>query len=707
MNNQDNKEIDIFKLLSSIFEYKRLIGATTLLCGVLGVGYSILTPSVYVANASVQVEEKTANILKGLSDVLEQESSAVTEISVMKSRLVLGKVVEDLNLDTVTTPIYNIPFISKGLQKLADNLPDIVVPVFKTDDVELEKLVLEIGSSNDYKLFKEDGSTLILDGVVNRSYKSEALEFKVSILKGSVGQRFLIEKTSTLEAIADLQKRLEISESGKQTGVIDVALRGESQRDIKNIVRSVTESYVEQNVMRNVEVAEKSLEFLKKRLPEVKDKLIESEDSLNQYREEHNNALDIALESQAYVARLAQLDADLNKLIIQEGEISQKFTRKHPTYIALLKQKGVLQAEKARVTEEMNNLPKTQKDVVSLSRDLDVDQQIYVQLSNKIQELDVVKASVIGNARILDAAQVMPKPVAPKKLIVSALATILGFAIGVLIALIKSWLNRGIESATEIDEIGLPTYASIPLSPVQSNWTLDKLLSRRGNRKQLSLLSEVEPTDLSVEALRSLRTSLHFAIAEAKNNILMIAGTMPEVGKSFISTNLANIIAKTGQKVLLIDADLRRSYLHHVLALDMEKNRGVTEVISQKLDFNAAVTKVKNASFDVILKGQTPANPSELLSTQRFEELLKWASSQYDLVIVDTPPVLMVTDAAIVGRYAGTTLLVGRFGKSTVKEVQFSKARFEQSGVAIKGFILNCVERKANNRYEYYHYSYK
>ncbi|MDU1888341.1 MAG: polysaccharide biosynthesis tyrosine autokinase, partial [Enterococcus faecalis] len=205
-----------------------------------------------------------------------------------------------------------------------------------------------------------------------------------------------------------------------------------------------------------------------------------------------------------------------------------------------------------------------------------------------------------------------------------------------------------------------------------------------------------------------LRTSLHFAMMESKNNILMISGASPNAGKTFVSTNLAAIIALTGKKVLFIDADLRKGYVHKMFGQNQPK--GLSDILSGQEVTENVVQKVVGGEFDYISRGQIPPNPAELLMHERFEAILKWASQQYEIVIIDTPPILAVTDAAIIGRYAGTTLLVARYEVNTPKEIAVSIRRFEQSGVTIKGCILNGMVKKASSYYGYgynhYGYSY-
>lgn len=311
----------------------------------------------------------------------------------------------------------------------------------------------------------------------------------------------------------------------------------------------------------------------------------------------------------------------------------------------------------------------------------------------------------MGNVRILDSAQTYMVPVKPKKPLIAVLATLLGGMLSVAFVLVKAAFHRGVENPDEIEQIGLSVYASVPRSEMQES--LFSKVKKKHRDGQMALLAEANPADLSVEALRGLRTSLHFAMMEADNNVLMISGPAPGIGKSFVSTNFAAVAAKTGQRVLLIDADMRKGYLQKPFGLKWDN--GLSDLLSGKIDTAQSIKTTSIENLDIIARGQVPPNPSELLMHRRFKELLDWASSEYDLVIVDTPPVLAVTDPSIVGALAGTTLMVARFGQNTVKEIDVARDRFEKAGIEVKGVILNAVEKKASSSYGYgyYNYAYK
>jgi tyrosine-protein kinase Etk/Wzc len=328
-----------------------------------------------------------------------------------------------------------------------------------------------------------------------------------------------------------------------------------------------------------------------------------------------------------------------------------------------------------------------------------------------MQELSVLKAGTVGNVRVLDKAQSYSGPIKPKKPLIVVLATLLGGMLAVAFVLLREAFHKGVETPDEIEALGLPVYASIPKSDWQAGLENQYKKSRHNKHFDLRhvMLSEANPADLAIESLRALRTSIHFAMMEAKNNVVVISGSAPSVGKTFISVNFAAVLAKTGNKVLVVDADMRKGVMQRYFGL--HRKGGLSELLSEQLQAKDVVKNSGIENLDVITHGQIPPNPSELLMHPHFADFIKWASSEYDFVIIDTPPVLAVTDASIIGAFAGTTLMVGRFGQNTAKEIEVARQRFEMAGIEVKGFILNAVEKKAGNSYGYgygyYHYSYK
>lgn len=702
-------EIDLGKLFGILLDAKWIIIITTFVFAVLAAAFALLSTPIYKADALIQIEQKSSggisSLVGDMGELFASESSATTEIEIIRSRMILGDTVDKFNLTTVVTPEY-IPVLGKGLARLTGERNVVNVSRFtiprQVEDDRFSILVLDSGAQS-YQLLRND--KLVLEGQAGELVKKDGVELFVTDLNAKDGFEFSIRKRSPFDAIDWLKQNLSVSERGKQTGILELSFTGENRGEITGILNDIAQNYFLQNVERKSAEAEKSLAFLKDNLPNVKHSLTEAEDTLNGFRQK-NDSIDLGLEAQSILKVMVELEAQMNELTFKESEISQRFTKDHPAYRSLLDKRATLLKEKERLNQQIQKMPKTQREVLRMTRDVEVNQQIYVQLLNKVQELSIVKAGTVGNVRILDRAEAYAAPVKPKKALIVVLATLLGGMLSVAFVLVKAALHRGVENPDDIEQIGLSVYASVPKSNLQLELS-NKLKRHRKQNQELTFLAESNPADLSVEALRGLRTSLHFAMMEAKNNVLMISGPAPGIGKSFVSTNFSAVAAKTGQKVLLIDADMRKGNLHQPFGLAWEN--GLSDFLCGKIGLNEAIKTTQVDNLDIMTRGQVPPNPSELLMHPRFKELMEWASELYDLVIVDTPPVLAVTDPSIVGALAGTTLMVARFGMNTVKEIDVARNRFEQSGIEVKGVILNATEKKALSYYGYgyYNYSYK
>ncbi|MEL7412705.1 MAG: polysaccharide biosynthesis tyrosine autokinase [Pseudomonadota bacterium] len=700
-------EIDLGKLFGILIDAKWFIVGITLLFATIGIAVALLSTPIYKADALIQIEQKSSGgisaMVGDMGDLFAAESSATTEIEIIKSRMILGDTVDKFNLTTIATPEY-FPFVGKGLARINGTQNYISVSSFeipRTAQGFRHHLVVSDAGKGTFDLMIED--KIVLSGVVGQTIEMNGYHIKVRELVAQNEDSFSIGKISKLDAINRLASQLSISERGAKTGIVSLSIEGEYPERNQQILNDVVQNYFLQNVRRNSAEAEQSLNFLKDHLPEIKDKLNGSEDVLNRFRQE-NESIDLNLEAQSTLKVMVALEAQLNELTFKESEISQKFTQDHPAYKSLLDKRQTLLQEKARLNRQVQKLPKTQREVLRMTRDVEVNQQIYIQLLNKVQELNIIKAGTVGNVRIIDSAQSYAIPVKPKKPLIVVLATLLGGMVAVAFVLVKTAFHRGVNSPDEIEQTGISVYASVPKS-VQQLEVANKL--KRKSNKDLLLLAEENPADLSIESLRGLRTSLHFAMMEAKNNVLMISGPAPSIGKTFVSTNFAAVAAKTGQKVLLVDADMRKGYLQQCFGLTADN--GLSDFLSGKIGQETVIKQTKVENLDVITRGQVPPNPSELLMHPRFAEFVEKASQEYDLVIIDTPPVLAVTDPSIVGAIAGTTLMVARFDQTTSKELEVARSRFEQSGVEVKGVILNAIEKKAASSYGYgyYNYAYK
>ncbi|EOX6290762.1 MULTISPECIES: polysaccharide biosynthesis tyrosine autokinase [Enterobacteriaceae] len=702
---QDSDEIDLGRIIGEILDHRKLIIAVTAVVTFVALVYVLLATPVYQANALIQIEQKQGNaILNSLSQMLpDSQPQSAPEISLLQSRMILGKTIDDLNLQYKIEQKH-FPVLGAGLSRLLglnEGSVDVKKLYIPNNGDESQDILLKILDERRYQIVTDN---ITINGTVGTLLNNNGISILIDKINADPGTEFYIRYETKLKKIDDLQKKFNVADQGKDTGMLNLTLVGEDPKLIREILNSISLNYLAQNVERQAAQDAKSLEFLNEQLPKVRSDLDAAEDKLNNYRKQ-KDSVDLTMEAKSILDQIVNVDNQLNSLTFREAEVSQLYTKEHPTYKALMEKKKTLQEEKAKLNKRVSSMPSTQQEVLRLSRDVESGRAVYLQLLNRQQELNIAKSSAIGNVRIIDQAITEPKPIQPKSLIVVAVGILAGLFISIGIVLIKVYLRRGIESPEQLEEMGINVYASIPLSEWLTKNSSKIKLKKNESEK---LLAIENPADLAVEAIRSLRTSLHFAMMEAKNNVLMISGASPNAGKTFISTNLSATIASTGKKVLFIDADLRQGYVHKMLG--GQNIHGLSDVLSGQSSVESVIERIPSAEFDYIGRGQVPPNPAELLMHRRFETLLKWASDNYELVIIDTPPILAVTDAAIIGRYAGTTLLVARFEENTAKEIAVSVKRFEQSGVLVRGCILNGVVKKASSYYGYgynhYGYSY-
>jgi tyrosine-protein kinase Etk/Wzc len=708
---QDSR-IDLATILRTLFDHKGMIASIIGVCVLIGVTYAVLATPIFQANAMIQIEPKKIGI-EGRTEINAKPlsvSQATTEIELIKSRAVLGKVVDDLKLNIIQKPKY-VPGIGSYMARRfkPEHEGELAAPLFgldsyawggeKIDIFQLEvpeallgdKLTMVVNKGDSFSLYDEDHNKL-LSGPVGQTVEGSGVKIQVAALKGRPGTEFTVVRQRTLTAALDYQDRLKIIEAGKDSGIVYLSIQDADPALAKRILNEVSRLYVRQNVERSSAEAAQRLEFLRSQLPAVRKQLEQSEIALNNFQTSAKS-VDLSVETKSVLDQVVKLEGTLSDLKMKRVDVERLYTPEHPTYRGLMTQISQVEAQKAALLKKIETLPATQQELLRLTRDMQVTSQTYTLLLDKSQEQDILRAGSIGNVRVIDNADAnVEEPVKPMKKIIVLVAALVGLLLAVATVFVRQAFYRGVDNPDVIENLGMPVYASLPYSRQQER--LDKAGQSRSGSKEPRLLSVSAPTELAIESLRSLRTSLHFAMLEARNNVLMISSPTPGVGKSFVSSNLAVIIAQTGKRVLLIDADMRKGYLHKLF--NLTPKHGLSDTLAARLKSNEVINHTEVRNLDFISCGFAAPNPSELLMHDNFNKLITDLSPLYDLVIVDTPPILAVTDATLVGRQSGTCLLVTRFGLSTAKEIEACKRRLLHNGILIKGAIFNGVLRKAS-----------
>jgi tyrosine-protein kinase Etk/Wzc len=314
---------------------------------------------------------------------------------------------------------------------------------------------------------------------------------------------------------------------------------------------------------------------------------------------------------------------------------------------------------------------------------------------NNAQQLRLIRAGKVGTVRLVDDAATPERPVKPRGLLVVCLSLIVGIVLGVVVAFVRKACFGGMSDPHEIEQLtGLDVLVTVPHSGEQQ--AMAQQARRTGT--PMKLLAHRNPHDPAIESLRSLRIAAQFAVLSAKNNIVMLASPTAGVGKSFISANFAEVLAAGGKRVLLIDGDLHRGALNEYFQVPREN--GLSELLDGAKTLEEVTRHHIGSGIDFISTGTLPRDPSELLLSAALRANLEVLSEAYDVVIVDSPPVLPISDTQVLGSMAGTVFLVARSGTNKLGEINESLKRFGLAGIVVKGIIFNGI-KLSTRRYSY------
>lgn len=703
-------DVPLSMWFSRIAESWRLILAMTVLALLLGGLYAFVATPVYEAQSLIQIldnelSSKDRDSLGELASIFDKGGTAAAEIELLRSDLVVGQAVSQLHLDIDVQPHY-FPLIGAalarrvppgelapprfGLAQYAWGGEELAISALDLPPrLAREGVVLVAQGGNAYSLVTKGGQ-LVLNGragtTATAQVGGDTVTMRVDTLVARPGTQFGVTKMSLEHATGDLQSHLTVAEKAKQSGMIGVSLHGNDAGRTALILNTITGQYVKQNVDSRSGEAEHTLAFLEQQLPQLRAELDDAEQKYNRFRNE-NGSVDLSEESRLLLQQVVDDKTKLVDLQQQRDEMLQRFTPKHPAVAALDAQMGTLREQMADLSARVEKMPGTEQNALRLMRDVRVDTQLYTNLLNSAQQLRVVKAGQVGSVRVVDHASPPEYPVRPNRSMILVFSALLGVLVGIGIALCRKMVFGGVENSKEIEHvIGVPVYAVVPRSAAQL-----KIYEamKRGTRAQ-HVLAGCAAHDVAIEGIRNLRTAMQFGLLAASNNVVAITGPRNKVGKSFVSVNFAAVLALGGKRTIIVDGDMRRGDIHEYL--NIRRRPGLSDVIAGA-DLDSALVRDVLPGLDALPQGTVPPNPSELLMSERFRSLLDELSARYDVVLIDTPPVLAVTDAALIARRAGATLLVCRHGRDALSGIGETVRRLRHGGIAVKGVVLTDVPR--------------
>lgn len=731
---QDNDEIDLLALLMVLLRGWKMIIACALLGLLLGVLYSRYVNPTYKTDALLQIDEKSNGISAlgaNISELISPEvSPAETERELIKSRMVLEPVVNLLHLDIqlVDPKVGALYRLVDG--ETATQINTIEGVALGTKDGAAEVSVFEVPQpflNKPFTLTRSEAGFTLSDGVNEltgplgkaTTFKTTEGDIDITVMALPNNKHPISLTKRSLQSTTDsLNTALSVTERGKQTGIVQLTLTGDNQEQVSRILTQVIISYVDQNQARGSEQTTTTIKFMEEQIPKLRQELEKSEAAFNEFRESYGT-IDVSKEAELLLTESSQLEVQLNELNLKKAELSTFYTDEHPLVTQITDQITVLLKRKQEIKEAIARAPEIQREFLKLSEDMGINREIYLTMLKNYEQLKIVKAGEIGYVRIVDMPINTYKAIAPKKLQIWVLALLLGTMLGTMLVLLRNLLRNTVKDPERLEaKTGVPVIATIPHS---------KALQRLGKSKRTNsrLLAHSDHNGLSYEAIKSLRTFLMFGMpkeskGEGEGRVILITGESPGIGKSFITSNLAETFSQLDKRILVIDGDMRLGHLHSLFTVD--NDNGLNEYLSQPkpivtisatdmvpipshLDASDYIHPTTLEHIDFMPRGRQPHNPASLLASDRFADMMAYLTTQYDYIFIDSPPILAASDAIITSQYADKVLMVTRYNQSIEGQVSYAVKQMRKANIEVDGIVLNDMRQGITDKYSY-HYNY-
>lgn len=740
-NRTEDDEISFREILQLLYAGRWTVAVITAAVLALGVFYALIARPVYEVNGIVQVEPGQSfgspyganSMTSSMSDLgsllFGSPVQAEGEMQILQSRLVLDEVINRQHLLIKAEPRY-FPIIGRAIARWHHRAKEpvgappllggfawggekIVVGHFEIPAHWYDKpFTLTATAHGGYRLEDPQGGTVIT-GQVGQSEQANTSYGPVRLLVGTLrarnGERFTVARLARPTVLNDFARKLDVKQLGdvsltSSSGVIQITYSGHNKERITRVLDGIENAYLRQDVQRRALQAEQSIRYLETQLPTFKSKVDAAQADLARYQQAHG-APNVATQTELLLKQNVDLETARQKLIQQREQALRLYTPEHPVVQTLDRQIATIERDEAQLQSQIYRLPSKQQRVLSLMRNLSVSTELYTAILSAVEQFQVARAGTVGDVRIVDYALEPFKPVAPKKKLIVAIALMLGVFLGAVYVVIQRALLRGVDDPGEIErELGLNVLVSVPYIAEQN-----KIMRAVGRGEQGShVLATTHSQNPGVEALRSLRTSLHFAMMDAGNNVILLTGPAPSIGKSFIAANFGAVMALSGKRVAVVDVDLRKGYLERYF--DARSQPGVSDYIAGDMPLAELMQATGVEGLNFIARGQAPPNPAELLMHDRFAQLVRELSASHDYVLLDSPPVLAVTDAMIIGKLAGTTIVILKSAEHPMREIEETIKRLTGAGIRPRGIIMNQVGQKLGavgyGNYGYSNYRY-
>ena len=709
--------------------------------------YTFIMKPVYEAAGTLYVKDNKggkAGILGDLA-MLNSANPVDAEIEILKSRSNAEETVKRLNLT------WGVSSSSKGLT--------FKIIEFTSTSVEPEYTVTITGPDT-FKVKAADGSQE-LSGRSGQLLRSPKMTLLLRDVKGQAGDSFKLSQLNFNKTVESLRKATKAAEVGKKTNIIKLSYTNTDQTLARDVVNTLIQAYLDQTLSFSTEEASRTVTFVEEQLKGIRDELDKSEKNLEVYKSA-NGVVKLDTEAEELIKKLSEIEKEraavslqrkqvdfalqalqearrkgqvytpavfredplvisiatrLTELEVQKRALVSENTESHPqvkaaqsqidqlqkklqsTYetsrLNLAKQETTIQQQLLQYETTMRKLPAAERDLARLMRLSKVNADIYMMLLQKHEEARIVKASTISNIKIVDPAITPDEPLKPQKKKNLLLGLLVGLMFGIGAAFFMDYLDDTIKDEEEAKRaLAWPMLAVIPAIEHEETASAD------GTFLSNALVVQNMPKSSASEAFRGLRTAIHFSALQSKSQVIMVTSSFPGEGKSTISANLALVFSQANKRVLLLDCDLRRPSQNRIF--NLSRSPGLTEALAGDTPLEEALHQTDIQSISLLTAGTIPPNPAEVLSSDNMRNLLTGLRDSYDIIIIDAPPVIPVTDAPLLSALADLIVVVVESGRIPAKAAQRMKELLQSVQAPVAGFVLNDRTALYSDSYGYY-----
>lgn len=705
-------------------------------------------PRIYEASAQLRIDQQRSNL--AVLDALQSLSSGSqieTEMVVLRSRTLAEGVVDSLALRAALTQ----PRQAQRSETFEQLRVTRGAPAGEWVIRPTERAVEIVPAEGPGEVMRFGlGEPLRFGGIEARLTRAAL-----------TGPELHLAVAPHAETVRQFQRTLSVARPNREADVVRIGYTSPDSVVVRDVVNTVVRHFIRRRQLEQSTEAVNMVAFLNEQIDTLTLQLTSAEEALRDYSE-NSGIIAMTAQAESWVTRLADLKAQrdladaerraLQSLVAQNASGSESYRNivgfhtilRSPSGSELLRALNEAENERARMlqrytpenpevqlqterigeledqlrgiattylnglsntvtsldqllagySDELRQIPEQEIRLARLRRQATVLEEIHTLLQTRVKEAEIAASVHDTSVRLVDPAVVPGRPIRPRPALSLAFATLLGLGLGLAGAVLRDHADRTVRTREELQHTlpGLPILSVIPRSP------------RPARANGATLVNVVEGESPSAEAYRQLRTNLSFARPDRPQQVLVLTSPTPGDGKSMTSVNLAATLAQQGARCLLIDADMRRGALDD--ALSVRRDPGLSQVLAKQSTFADAVQTLELpgvlASLDFLSGGVHPPNPAELLGSARLKELIELCRTKYDSIIIDAPPLNLVTDASLIGTVADGVLVVVRAGVTRGDALQFAMDQLEAVRAPLVGVVLNDVSLKSEGYYGRY-----